>query len=102
MTVEILDRLECSFEDLIAALDGQDADAIIDAAAAIRPIVTEVESKGAWRDGGETRARLQSLSKLVDASKYRVNKLTDLSRQRAENLTLALGQNLSPTYKKRP
>ncbi len=102
MTVEILDRLECGFESLIAALDGQDADAIIGAAAAIRPIVIEVESKGAWRDGREIKDRLQSLSKLVDASKYRVNKLTDLSRQRAENLTLAMGQNFSPTYKKHP
>ncbi len=100
MTLGLLDRLESRFENLIVALDGQDADAIIEAAAAIRPVVNEVENTGAWHGGTEINKRLLELSKLIDASKYRVNMLTDLNRQRAENLTLAAGFDTPSIYRK--
>lgn len=87
---DLIKRLENGFVALIAALDGQDADAIIDAAAALRPLMAEVENTGAWRDDEAIRLRVENLSKLISASRYRVNKLTDLNRQRAGNLTAAI------------
>ena len=98
--MDILDRLDTGFGNLIAALDGQDADAIIDAAAAIRPMIVEIESLGAWREDSAGKQRLIGLSKLIDASRFRVNKLTELSQKRAENLTQAMGSRAMPLYQR--
>ena len=39
-----------------------------------------------------------SPSKLIDAARFRVNKLTNLNELRANNLSLALGEGWLPTY----
>ncbi len=94
----LLDRLEQAFNDLNDALDGQDPESIIAAAAAIRPLVSEIEKTGVWHDNDAVKNRLIALSKLIDAARFRVNKLTNLNEQRANNLSLALGVGISSTY----
>ncbi|QTD56487.1 hypothetical protein [Parasphingorhabdus cellanae] len=81
------------------ALDGQDPELIIAAAAAIRPLVSEIEKSGVWHDGEGLKDRLVDLTKHIDAARFRVNKLTNLNEQRAINLSHALGTGISPTYK---
>ena len=100
MSDKLIQELEQRFVALIAALDGQNPDEIIDAAAAIRPVMIDVDNAGAWLMSPELRQRAGNLSKLINASRYRVNKLTDLNRQRADNLTQACGRNIPQTYQK--
>ncbi len=98
MTMELLNRLEAGFEQLVIALDGQDPEGIIAAAAAIRPLVVEIENDGVWHENDLVKKRLISLSKLIDSARFRVNKLTNLNQQRAINLSHALGAGIFPTY----
>lgn len=98
MTVDLLSNLEREFQALVDALDGQDAEQIIAAAAAIRPLVAEVDQTGVWREGDALKNRVLALSKLIEAARFRVNKLTNLNKQRAINLSHALGAGISPTY----
>lgn len=98
MTDDIVGRLEQGFAALVTALDGQDPELIIGAAEAIRPLVAEIEQTGVWREGSAIRERLLTLSKLIEAARFRVNKLTDLNQQRAINLSRALGSARAQTY----
>ena len=98
MTDDVLGRLEQGFEALVSALVGRDAELIIGAAAAIRPLVAEIEETGVWREEVTIRSRLLALSKLIEAARFRVNKLTDLNQQRAINLSRALGSGGFTTY----
>ncbi|GAB5483079.1 MAG: hypothetical protein Pars92KO_28360 [Parasphingorhabdus sp.] len=98
MTGDLLSNLEQGFEALVEALDGQDPDQIIAAAAAIRPLVAAVDQTGAWRQSDALKNRVLSLSKLIEAARFRVNKLTNLNQQRAINLSHALGAGIAPTY----
>jgi len=100
MAADLLDRLEQSFLKLIAALDKQETEAIIDAAAAIRPIVYEVENNGAWYEDKMFRTRLKNLSRLMNSARYRVNKLTDINSHRVQILTQANGAITTQTYQK--
>ena len=109
MAEDMLACLEQGFENLVAALEGQDPDLIIQAAAAIQPLVTEIEEMGVGSGRGSEmirteatviKDRLTALSKLIDSARFRVNKLTDLNQQRAINLSRALGSASIPTYTK--
>ncbi|GAA0469334.1 hypothetical protein GCM10009096_07830 [Parasphingorhabdus litoris] len=96
----LLNRLEQAFKELNDALDGQDPEHIIAAAAAIRPLVSEIEETGVWTEDPAMKKRLVALMRLIDAARFRVNKLTNLNERRAINLALALGAGTSPTYDK--
>ncbi len=100
--MELLDHLEAGFRELVNALDGQDPERIIIAAEAIRPLVSEIEKTGVWHDNHALKAQLIALSNLIDAARFRVNKLTNLNKQRANNLSYALGMGISHIYKKHP
>lgn len=100
MTVDLVSQLEQGFENLTDALDGQDPDLIIAAAAAIQPLIAEMKKTGAWHESSALKKRLLILSKRIESARFRVNKLTNLNQQRANNLSHALGAAVSPTYHK--
>ncbi|MEW4468432.1 hypothetical protein AB1K62_11435 [Parasphingorhabdus sp. JC815] len=100
MTGDMIYRLEQGFAELIDALDGQDPELILQAAAMIRPMVKEIEEAGVWHEETTIRSQLITLSKLIEAARYRVNKLTDINQQRAINLSRALGTGVTQTYSK--
>lgn len=75
--MDILTRLEIGFGNLIRALDGHNADEIIDAAAAVRVLITEVEAQDVWHKDVRSTARINDVTKLIEASRMRVNKLSN-------------------------
>lgn len=101
MTTDLVNRLEQGFENLANALDGQDPDLIIEAASAIQPLIIEMKKTGVWHESSALKNRLLTLSKRIEGTRFRVNKLTDLNEQRANNLSHAMGAGVSPTYRKK-
>lgn len=101
MTMDLVSRLEQGFDDLADALDGQDPDLIIAAASTIRPLIAEMKEAGVWHESPALKNRLLLLSKRIESTRFRVNKLTNLNQQRAINLSHALGADILPAYRKK-
>ncbi len=84
--MEAIVKLEKGLEALVAALDRQDANAIIDAAAVLRQTVASVEASDAWLDKSAITQELTGLTKLLDISRSTVKILTAINRHRVTKL----------------
>lgn len=87
MGLTLLVRLQDAFEKLSLALGNRAADEIIMAAAAIRPLITEIENSENWHSDETTKAMLGDLAVLIENTRISVNMLADTNRQRADILT---------------
>ena len=97
-TAKPVERLEDAFAALIAALDANDADRIIDVAASMRATIAELETTRDWDLTDELKRRVHDLAELIETSRARVNKLMDLTTRRAEKLAEARGLADRLTY----
>jgi hypothetical protein len=91
MSLDRLGRLQAAHEDLIAALDGQDVDAIEAGVEALRLAIADLRGQGGWRETPGLKDRARHIARLGEAARVRVNFLTDLTRQRLELLAAARG-----------
>lgn len=97
MSSAAIERLATSYETLIRALDGADADSLDQAAGALADAVEQVRSA----DLGANPALRDSLSRLLalsHAAQSRVNFMTDALGRRMENLAVVRGDARTPTY----
>lgn len=101
MDVTLLTRLQDAFEKLSMALSSSAADEIIIAAAAIRPLIEEIENSGNWNRDENSKAMLTDLAKLIEKTRISVNKLADTNRQRADILTNMGGYAPLPIMRER-
>ena len=98
MSSNALARLEAAHEGLIAALDGNDVEAIEGRLEELRTAISEVRSMGGWRESPDLKTRAKRIAALGEAARIRVNFLTDLTRQRLELLSAVRGEALAGAY----
>lgn len=84
--LDALDEIQAKLDTLVAALDGHDAGAIIEATEALAASVTECRGT-ALRPGSETRAcmLIEQTLRQLEAAAIRVNILKNWTRQRIDS-----------------
>lgn len=95
-----LQRLKDCHVALIAALDGQDIDAIESSIVEFRDVVEEVRAAGGWRDNADIVDQVATILSLSEAARIRVNFLTDINQQRIELLSMARGRGPGAAYRR--
>ena len=101
MDVTLLTRLQDAFKKLSLALGTSAADEIIVAAAAIRPLIEEIENSENWNRNEHSKVMLNDLAELIEKTRISVNKLADTNRQRADILTNMGGYAPLPVMRER-
>ena len=80
--IAALDSLGQAFDDLRAALGGNDPHAIEAATARVGQAAAAVRAIGAWRSDPAVADRLAALAPLIESARIRVNLLADHTSQR--------------------
>lgn len=101
MSVVALDRLEACQQGLIAALDGDDIDALESSITRLSHAIGDVRAAGAWHDQPDVVQRASRIAVLAEAARVRVNFLTDRTQRRLDQLAMLRGRG-APTYTPRP
>lgn len=92
MSEAAIDHLIESSEALIAALDGQDIDAIEGAIPRLDESVRQMRASGGWQASPALSARLTQALGLADTACTRVRVLADRTQQRIDMLASAAGR----------
>ena len=101
MSLDALKRLQLALEDLIAALDVYDGEAVEARVEQLRAAIAEVKSAGRWHDCPQAKESAQRIRRLGEAARVRVNFLTDRTAQRLQLLAAARGEAVSTPYVRR-
>lgn len=96
-----LDGIFAAFDDLRAALDGNDAAAIEAASTRVSTAAAAARAIGAWRSEPDVVERLNRLLPLIEAARVRTNVLADYTSQRLAILTSNGARNAPLTYGRR-
>ena len=98
MSQAALDRLMTAQDALVIVLDSNKVDAIEAVNAELSLALAEVRALGAWRGRLDLRAQLVRALKTAEASKARLNYLSDSNRRRLERLAVMTGAPLAERY----
>ncbi len=98
MSLAALDRLEAAHKSLISALDANDIDAIEARLEQLRAATSAVRAAGGWLDTPQVKERALRIAQLGEATRVRVNFLTDRTRQRLQMLSAARGKAPAGPY----
>ncbi len=91
MSAAVIDRLIDAEEALIAALDGDEADAIEQALTYFADAVDGLRGVAGWRDTPDVVTRVTHALQLADAARIRTAYLADRTRRQIARLA-AIGQ----------
>jgi hypothetical protein len=100
MTSASVEAVISAQQALIAALDGRDAAAIVNATHALAETVAMLRAQDGWRESRPLRDRISHALKQSDAARIRINYLADWTRQRIDSIAELRGGGLPPTYAK--
>ncbi|TVV69632.1 hypothetical protein [Sphingomonas solaris] len=89
MSEMVLDRLIASQESLIAALDGDEAEAIEQALTGFAEAIGGLKGVAGWRDAPSVVTRVTHALQLAEAARIRTVYLADRPRRQIERLTAA-------------
>lgn len=92
MSTRSLERLEDCQQGLIAALDGNDLEALEQSIAGLGEAIAIVRHEGAWHDQPDVVQRASRISVLAEAARVRVNFLTDMTQRRLDQISTLRGQ----------
>jgi len=95
MSLAALEQLDDALASLVAALDGEDSQAIETAAAAVPAIVAQVGESGAWRAIPQVRERAREILTKLEAARIRAHVNADVARRRID-LLAAQGVAMNP------
>jgi hypothetical protein len=85
-------------DQLMKAIDARDVDGIEAATMALRDANTAMKALSVVHSSDIERRKVEHALKQSDALKYRVNMLTDWTRQRIDRLSELRGQPSAQTY----
>lgn len=83
----VLDRLIAAQESLIAALDGDEAEAIEQALTGFATAIDGLKGVAGWRDAPAVVTRVTHALQLAEAARIRTLYLADRTRRQIERLT---------------
>lgn len=94
----LISAAEAQRASLMRALDGHDAQAIEDAAAALASAINALRGLDAGKSAPAVRAHLNQLAADLDVARMRVNFLSDQCRRHISAMAALRGRAIGQTY----